>query len=116
MTYITRAGEFFSGLVKFSTLATAPFQLCVIASCICPSATWLLAVRNGVHFKGVLQKNNVKWNKIMITLLRILIYLRTILVSGVSLEDYHLKNYKRQLAMKKMSSPARRERFWRSPT
>lgn len=38
----------------------------------------------------------------MITLLRILIYLRTILVSGVSLEDYYLKNDKRQLAMEKM--------------
>lgn len=31
----------------------------------------------------------------MITLLRILIYLRTILVSGVSLEDYYLKNGKK---------------------
>lgn len=52
----------------------------------------------------------------MITLLRILIYLRTILVSGVSLEDYYLKNDKRQLAMKKMRSTARRGGFWRSTT
>lgn len=97
--------------MKISPLATAPFQLCVIASCIRSSASWLLAICNGVHFKGDLEKNNVKWNKIMISLLHILIYLRSILVSGVSLEDYYLKNYKRQLAMKKCARQLEEEGF-----
>lgn len=47
----------------------------------------------------------------MITVLRILINLRTIRVSGVSLEDYYLKNDKRQLAMKKCARQLEEEGF-----